>query len=128
MKSSKKTSLLDMVQGGVKERVGIEFEKVIDNIMNINVEAQKKRTINLKIEFKPDSERKTIGVTYHVNSKLVPLNPVSTVVCMGADLETGEVSAVEMTAQIPGQRNFYDETEQEPRKVIPITVKQALAE
>lgn len=47
---------------------------------------------------------------------------------MGADPETGEVGAVEMTAQIPGQRNFYDETEQEPRKVIPITAKQALAE
>lgn len=48
MKSSKKTSLLDMVQGGVKERVGIEFEKVIDNIMNINVEAQKKKNYQPK--------------------------------------------------------------------------------
>ena len=36
MEKQKKASLLDMVQGGVKERVEIEFAKVIDNILNKN--------------------------------------------------------------------------------------------
>lgn len=127
MKQNEKTSLLDMVQGGVKERIAIEFDKVIDNILNLNADPKKKRTITLKIEFVPDAERKTVGVVYHADSKLVPLNPIATALYLGADPDTGEVGAIEMTAQIPGQKNLIDDTEAGERKVIPFDPKQALA-
>lgn len=127
MKQQEKSSLLDMVQGGVKERVGLEFEKIMDNILDPNTEAKKKRTITLKIEFAPDAERKTIGVSYTASSKLIPMNPISTSLYVGTDPQTGEIGAVELTPQIPGQKNMMDDSEQLEGKVIPITRKAALA-
>lgn len=125
MEKQQKSSLLDMVQGGVKERVAIEFNKVIDNILNKNADAKKKRTITLKIEFTPDAERQTIGVNYIADSKLVPLNPITTSLYIAAD-ENGEVGAVEMVPQIPGQQDFNGNVQPEG-KVVPITTKQALS-
>ena len=127
MKQQEKASLLDMVQGGVKERVGLEFEKVMDNILDPNTEAKKKRVITLKIEFAPDAERKTIGVNYTASSKLIPMNPISTSLYVGADPQTGEIGAIELTPQIPGQKNMMDDSEQPEGKVIPISRKAALA-
>lgn len=126
MQDQEKQSLLDMVQGGVKERVQIEFDKVIANILNLNADAKKKRTISLKIEFTPDAERQRISVQYMTDSKLVPLNPIATAVYIGVDGDTGEVAALEMTPQIPGQQDFKG-GEQQNGKVVPITMKQALA-
>lgn len=125
MEKQKKASLLDMVQGGVKERVEIEFAKVIDNILNKNAEAKKKRIISLKIEFLPDLDRQIIAVNYIADSKLVPLNPISTSLYIAAD-DNGEVGAVEMVPQIPGQQDFNGNVQPEG-KVIPITTKQALS-
>lgn len=128
MAKLEKSSLLDMVQGGVKERVDIEFGKLVDNVLNPNTDPKKKRVINLKIEFIPDAERKTISVNFHADSKLAPFNPITTAVGIAVDNVSKEVGAVEMTTQIPGQINF-DGDEQSEGKVIKIkTAKQALAE
>ena len=85
------------------------------------------RKITLKIEFAPDAERKTIGVSYTASSKLIPMNPISTSLYVGTDPQTGEIGAVELTPQIPGQKNMMDDSEQLEGKVIPITRKAALA-
>lgn len=126
MEKQQRQNLLDMVQGGVRERIQIEFDKVIDNIINPNTDANKKRVINLKIELSPDAERQTIGVSFLADSKLVPMNSIKTAIYLGADPNTGEVAAIEMTPQIPGQTDL-NQGEQKPGKVIPITTKQALA-
>jgi len=118
--TSEKYSLLDMVEGEVRRLVAAEFDRVIQNILDERTEAENKRAITLKIDFTPAEHRKTIGVKYQVNSKLAPLNPAATAIQIGADPETGEVGVMEITQQIPGQRNFYDNTEQGERKVIPI--------
>lgn len=121
MKSQNQESLLDMVQGGVKERIGIEFNRVMDNILDPNAPKNKKRTITLKIELTPDNDAQMIAVNYIADSKLCPLNPIGTVLCVGADPVTGELGAAEMVRQVPGQKNLMDDTEAPEGKTIHFT-------
>lgn len=110
-------SIVDMARGAFKERADLEMGKIIQNILDPNTDPKKKRTLTITLEFTPDSERRQLNVSVTAKSKLEPTNPVSTALYITGD-ENGEVTAVEMTPQIPGQQVFGG-GEQEP----PINLK-----
>lgn len=110
-----RTSLLDMDMGAFKERADYEMSHVIDNILDPNTDAKKKRKLTLTFEFTPDAERKSIGVNLTVKSSLAPTNPVSTSMCVLASPGTGEVQVVEMVPQIPGQQSIDGDYQDEPK-------------
>lgn len=111
-----KTSILEMSRGAIIERVDYEMGKVIDNILDPNTAANKKRKLVLTLELLPDDDRRQIAVTTTAKSALVPTTPIATglYVTAGAD---GEVAVVEMVPQIPGQIGM-DGGEQERPKVL----------
>lgn len=113
MEDLKKQSILDMARGAIKERVDYEMSKVIDNILDPNTAANKKRSLTLTVNFTPDSERQQIGVSVVAKSKLEPTNPVNTSLYITGD-NNGEVTAVEMVPQIPGQQEIDGGEQSEP--------------
>lgn len=114
----KRTSILQMARGAIEERVDYEMSRVIDNILDPNTEPTAKRKLNLTIEFKPDANRQVISVITTAKSALCPTNHVSTSLFITGD-EQGEVTAVEMVPNIPGQLDFTGD-EQEPAPVLKI--------
>lgn len=112
---SNSTSLIDMAMGAMKERVDYEMARCVQNIADPNTKAVTKREITLKITLEPDESRQHIEVSCSATSKLAALNPVKTSLAMGK--ENGEMVAVELTPQIPGQLDTYGGTAPQ-RKVL----------
>ena len=99
------SSLLDMANGAIKERLDYEMGRVIQNIGDPNTKAAAKRTITVKIILEPDEERQHIEVSATASSTLAPMHPVKTALAVGN--EDGHVVAVELTTQIPGQFDTF---------------------
>lgn len=105
MKQAVMSSLIDMANGAIKERLDYEMGRVIQNIGDPNTKAAAKRTITVKITLEPDEERQHIEVSATASSTLAPMHPVKTALAVGN--EGGHVVAVELTPQIPGQFDAF---------------------
>jgi hypothetical protein len=90
-------SILDMVDGKIKERVGIEITKAIDNILDENTPAAKPRAVILNIVLTPTADRQHIKVEAETKSKLQSIHP------LGAALYIDGDEVYEMTPEISGQ-------------------------
>ena len=102
---NQKVSILQMVNGAIRERVDYEVKKVIDNILDVNTEAKAKRKIKLTIELKPDDSRQVISLAASAKSELAPVTPVGTSMVITAD-GNGEMMIAEVVPQVPGQLNM----------------------
>ncbi len=111
-----KNSILDMALGSVKERADYEMSRIIENITDVNTSATKKRQLQIIIDFKPDAERQTLSVETTVKSKIEPLAPISSALYVTPD-ENGELYAVEMVPNIPGQMDISGAEQAEPVKL-----------
>ncbi len=109
------TSIIDMANGALKERVDYEMARIMHNIADPNTKATTQREITLKITFTPDENRQHIEVACGASAKLAPMNPVKTSLAAGS--ENGQPIALELTPQIPGQLNISGSLEPE-RKVL----------
>lgn len=109
-----KKSLIQMARGAFIEIFDAEMSKVIDNILDPNTKATGKRQMNVTFTFVPDANRQTIGVSYQCKSKLEPINPAVTSLYITGDNSTGEVTAVEMIPNIPGQMDMYGGEQEAP--------------
>ena len=111
-----KKSILQMARGAIEERVDYEMAKVIDNILDLNTSPTAKRKVSLTVEIVPDDLRETLNVRVTAKSTLAPTNPIATSLFVTSD-ENGEVAAVEMTPQIPGQFMLDGEEQQQPAQL-----------
>ncbi|WP_405100757.1 replication terminator protein [Oceanobacillus sp. FSL H7-0719] len=103
--------LSSLKNGAIQEKLDYELKKVFDNIHDKNTEAQAKRSVTIKLEFKPDENRQTINVTSDFVTKLANVEGVSMTVLTGKDLSTGKVEARELKSNVPGQSYFDDDAE-----------------
>lgn len=101
-----RASILDMAMGAIKERADYEMTKIMENIQDVNVQADKKRTMTITIDFEPDITRRKMAVGATVKSKTVPTAPVSTMLYAAAD-KNGELVYKEMSIQAPGQMDLF---------------------
>ena len=108
-----KKSLIQMARGGFMEIFDAEMSKVLENILDPNTTATGKRKLTVEFTFSPDDNRQTIGVSFQCKPKLQPINPAVTSLYVTGD-ETGEVAAVEMTPQIPGQIDMFGNEQEAP--------------
>lgn len=116
--AEKEASILQLARGAIMERADYEIAKIIDNILDPNTRASAKRKLQLTIEFLPDDNRQTISVAAVAKSTLCPTNPVATALFVSGD-NLGEVHAVEMVPNIPGQMDMSG-MEQEPAPILKI--------
>lgn len=119
----------EFANGAFTQQINRELEKVTQNIQDPNTDATAKRRITVVIEFKPNEERNFVTTGVQAKSTLAPSLGAVTALNMGKNLKTGEVEAVEIGDQIPGQmsiedieeENQSDEMTQSARAVDPST-------
>lgn len=109
----KHINLEQFAGGKLSVQLNKALEKVTDNIQDPNTDAQKVRKINVSISFRPNDERNFAATTVETKLSLAPELGATTALSMGRDLRTGEVEAVEIFNQIPGQMNVEDVIDQE---------------
>ena len=103
-----KVELKDMVGGALQEKFNKSFEKVIENLLDINTPFKNKRGITIKLDFTQNEARDDVQVTVDVVEKLAPQAGMKTSFSIGKDLQTGQVFAEEYGKQIKGQMSFND--------------------
>lgn len=112
-------NLEEFAGGKLSVQLNKALEKVTENIQDPNTDAQKIRKINVSISLRPNDERNFVSTTVETKLSLAPELGATTALSMGRDLRTGEVEAVEIFNQIPGQMNVEDvinQEEDEPQK------------
>ena len=108
-------SLEELAQGAAGERWAHEWERLLDNALDPNRDAEAKRTIVLKIEVEPNEKRNGGRMSVVVDSKLAPLSKVAESIHFGRHAETGMPVAVQFD---PGQ---HDKFRSDNPGVIPIS-------
>lgn len=106
-------SLLDIMDGAVAERVNYEFGLVARNMLDLNTEAKKPRTLTIKITMVPADDRRSISVKADVSSKLVPVRQLDTTLLLGGSSD--DPAVMEYTPQTPGQLNFSGGVQADPK-------------
>lgn len=112
-------NLEEFAGGKLSVQLNKALEKVTENIQDPNTDAQKVRKINVSISFRPNDERNFVATTVETKLSLAPELGATTALSMGRDLRTGEVEAIEIFNQIPGQmsvNDVIDQEEEEPQK------------
>lgn len=97
-------NLETFANGAFTAQVNRAIEEVTKNIQDPNTDAGTAR----KIAFKPNQERNFIATGVQTKTTLAPALGAVTALSMGKDLRTGEVEAVEIGNQIPGQMSVQD--------------------
>lgn len=112
-------NLEEFAGGKFSVQLNKALEKVTENIQDPNTDAQKVRKINVSISLRPNDERNFVSTTVETKLSLAPELGATTALSMGRDLRTGEVEAIEIFNQIPGQmsvNDVIDQEEEEPQK------------
>ena len=112
-------NLEEFAGGKLSVQLNKALEKVTENIQDPNTDAQNVRKINVSISLRPNDERKFVSTTVETKLSLAPELGATTALSMGRDLRTGEVEAIEIFNQIPGQmsvNDVIDQEEEEPQK------------
>lgn len=114
--------LSNLAQGAIQEKLDYELQKIFDNIHDPNTEATDKRTVTIKLDFKPDDNRQTVSVDSNFTTKLANVTGVATTVLTGKDLTSGKVQAKELKSNMPGQTYFDDDAQQKTDVGDPVDV------
>lgn len=109
-------SLEELAAGAAGERWAHEFERLLDNALDPNRDAEKTRTIVLKITVSPNEKRNQARMDITVDSKLAPLSSVGQQIHFGRHADSGQPVAVHFD---PGQHDMFRRDGES--KVLPIT-------
>lgn len=107
----------EFANGAFTAQVNREIRKVAENIQDPNTDATAKRRITVVIEFKPNEMRDFVTTGVQAKSTLAPALGAVTAMNMGKNLKTGEVEAVEIGNQLPGQLKLMEAQEDMIRTV-----------
>lgn len=108
----------EFANGAFTAQVNRELQKVTENIQDPNTDATAKRRITIAIDFKPNEDRSFVTTGVQAKSTLAPALGAVTAMNMGKDLRTGEVMAVEIGNQLPGQLSMFEAGEEEDQGTI----------
>ena len=115
----KHINLEQFAGGKLSVQLNKALEKITENVQDPNTDAQKVRKINVSISLRQNDERNFVSTTVETKLSLAPELGATTALSMGRDLRTGEVEAIEIFNQIPGQmsvNDVIDQEEEEPQK------------
>lgn len=114
-----KVELQNIVGGALQEKFEKAFEKVVENMQDVNTSFRIKRGINIKLSFSQNEMRDEVLCDIDVIEKLAPQAAMRTQFAVGKDLRTGELYAEEFGKQIKGQMSINDYVNEEPKKSEP---------
>jgi hypothetical protein len=102
-------NLKELVDGALNEKFNKSFEKVVDNLQDVNTPYKSKRGITISLSFEQNEARDDVKVAVSVTEKLAPQASISTAFQVGKDLKTGKTYAHEYGKQLKGQIKMDDE-------------------
>lgn len=100
--------LATLAEGGLQEKFIREMEKVVENIMDPNTPAKKKRKITMTVTLEPTVDRGTVSIDTEVKTSLVADEAVHTTLLVGVDTMHRPV-ANELKSGTPGQMYIGDD-------------------
>ena len=103
-----KVELQELVGGALQEKFSKSFEKVLENLQDLNTSFKVNRQITITLSFDQNEARDDVSVSVDVAEKLAPQQGMNTKFFIGKDLKTGEVFAEEYGKQIRGQMSISD--------------------
>lgn len=109
----KHINIEEFAGGALTAQINRAIEDITRNIQDPNTDATATRKITVTITFKPAESRSLTPAGIQTKLALAPSLGAATVISMGRDLKTGEVEAVEIGNQIPGQVTMKEMIEQE---------------
>lgn len=113
----KPINMEEFANGAFSSQINRELKKVTENIQDPNTDATVKRRITITIDFKPNENRDFVTTSVQAKSSLAPALGAVTAMNMGKNLKTGEVEAVEIGKQLPGQLQMEEVEEDKIRTV-----------
>lgn len=103
-----KVELKDLVGGALQEKFSKSFERVIENMLDVNTSYKNKRKITIQLDFTQNEARDDVHCEVAVVEKLAPQAAMSTSFAIGKNLQTDELYAEEYGKQIKGQMKLED--------------------
>ncbi len=113
-------NLETFANGAFTAQVNRAMEEVTKNIQDPNTDATAARKITITIGFKPNQERNFVATGVQTKTTLAPALGAVTAISMGKDIVTGEVEAVEIGNQIPGQISLNDMNQEQEASTVQI--------
>ena len=104
-------NLETFANGAFTAQVNRAIEEVTKNVQDPNTDATAARKITVTIGFKPNQERNFVATGGQTKTTLAPALGAVTAISMGKDIKSGEVEAVEIGSQVPGQMSFDQEAQ-----------------
>lgn len=106
----KHINMEEFANGAFTVQVNRAMEKVMKNIQDPNTDAKATRKITVTIAFKPNETRNFVATGVVAKTSLAPeLGAVTTMTC-GTNLKTGDIEAVKIGNELPGQMTFDENT------------------
>lgn len=100
----------ELMDGALTERFNREMERVLANVFDPNTNPKQKRQIQIVIDIAPNDRRDAAEFKVDVKSKIASPVAIAQTVFLHQD-DQGNVTATEMTKEVPGQISM-DGTEQ----------------
>ena len=100
-----KLTLSNLGDGVAEEQFQFELKKVLENILDINTDYKKPRTITMKITIRPTEDRDSASVFVETKSTVSPISPYATAIFLGREGN----QAVCIEHKKPVQLGLFDE-------------------
>lgn len=94
-------SVLDLMDGAIRERADVVFHELLENIRNVNTDPKKARTLTIKLTLTASGDRQDIEIDAQCEGRTAPIRNISTKVYLGEQDNTAV--AVEHQRTMPGQ-------------------------
>ena len=115
--TQKRAHIVDINGGALIEEIDAQLGKIVENLLDPNTDYKKARTMTITLKFTNDDERREVTrceATTKVS--LVHSKPVVTQMVFG--MEGGEMAAVEIARQVPGQMGIDGSVEAQPPIIV----------
>lgn len=108
-----KIDLKDMVGGALQQKFQHSFDRVMENLQDVNTPYKDKREITITMKFVQNEARDNVLCDIAVKEKLAMQGGLTTQFAVGKDLSTGQIVAEEYGKQLKGQLTMDDATASE---------------
>lgn len=106
----------ELMDGALTERFNLEMERVLKNVYDPNTNPKQKRQIQIVIDITPNERRDAAEFKVDVKSKIASPIAIAQTCFLHQD-DNGNVTATEITKEVPGQIDI-DGNEQQLPKVV----------
>ncbi len=117
VETQRRAHITDINGGALIEEIDTQLARIAENLLDLNTDHKKPRTMTITLKFtNHDESRETTKCEATTKVSLVHSKPVVTQMSFG--MEKGEMAAIEIAKQVPGQIGIDGSVEQQPPMIV----------